>query len=141
MNGGCISWDSRKQKTIALSSTEAEYMALSEAAKKAVYLQRLIRELGVDADKLKLSSDNLGAQMLASNLVFHTRTKHIDIRHHFVRDIVETGSVRLEYLASEEMPADVLTKALSKPKHETCIGLLVLSRVPSTEVLSSGGFR
>jgi len=63
MNGGCVSWDSRKQRTVALSSTEAEYMALSEAAKEAVYLRRLVQKLGVNADNLTLSSDNLGAQM------------------------------------------------------------------------------
>lgn len=118
MNGGCVSWDSRKQRTVALSSTEAEYMALSEAAKEAVYLRCLVQELGINADNLTLSSDNLGAQMLASNPVFHARPKHIDIRHHFVRNIVESGLVRLRYLASEEMPDDVLTKALPKPKHE-----------------------
>lgn len=70
--------------------------------------------------------------MLASNPVFYARTKHIDIRHYFVYEVVEAGLVRLEYLASEKMPADMLTKALSKPKHETCIGLLGLSRMPGT---------
>ncbi|KMQ91545.1 integrase core domain protein [Lasius niger] len=62
MNGGCISWDSKKQRTVALSSTEAEYMVLSEAAKEAVYFRRLLRELGINAGKVTLSNDNLGAQ-------------------------------------------------------------------------------
>lgn len=130
MNGGCISWDSKKQRTVALSSTEAEYMALGEAAKEAVYLRRLLRELGINAGRVKLSNDNIGAQRLATNPVFHARTKHIDIRHHFVREIVDAGLIRLEHVASEEMPADVLTKALTRPKHENCIELLGLSGTP-----------
>ncbi|KMQ91353.1 opie2a pol protein [Lasius niger] len=133
INGGCISWYSKKQRTVALSSTEAEYMALDEAAKEAVYLRRLLRELGINTGKVTLSNDNLRAQRLATNPVFHARTKHIDIRHHLVREIVDAGLIRLEHVASEEMPADVLTKALTKPKHGTCIRLLELSRVPGTD--------
>lgn len=126
MNEGCISWDSRKQRTVALSSTEAEYMALSEAAKEAVYLRRLLLELGEEVDVIKLSNDNVGAQKLASNAIYHARTKHIDIRHHFVREIVESKQIELHHIASEKMPADVLTKALTKFKHEGCVELLGL---------------
>lgn len=133
MNGGCISWDSKKQRTVALSSTEAEYMALSEAAKEAIYLRRILDELGINIDKVKLCNDNIGAQRLATNPVFHVRTKHIDIRHHFVREVVDAGLIRLEHVASEEMPADVLTKGLSRPEHETCVGLLGLSGIPGTD--------
>jgi len=129
MNGGCVSWDSKKQRTVALSSTEAEYMALSEAAKEAVYLRRFLLELDENIDVVRLSNDNFGAQKLATNPRYHARTKHIDIRHHFVREVVEIKVIELDHIASEEMPADVLTKAISKPKHERCIGLLGMKRI------------
>lgn len=128
MNGGVVTWDSRKQQTTAASTTEAEYMALSEAAKEAVYLQRFMEELGVkDMKKITLYNDNCSAQKLAQNPVFHSRTKHIDVRHHVIREILSTGMLTLEHVASDDMPADVLTKALSKPKHENCVRLLGLS--------------
>ncbi|KMQ86248.1 retrovirus-related pol polyprotein from transposon tnt 1-94 [Lasius niger] len=126
MNGGTVAWDSRKQRTVALSTTEAEYMALSEAAKEAVHLQCFLLELGaIDAGPVKLFNDNVSAQRLAINPVFHARTKHIDIRHQFVREVVESGQVVLGHVASDEMPADVLTKAL-RPKHVRCVDLLGL---------------
>jgi len=128
MNEGCVSWESRKQRTVALSSTEAEYMSLSEGTKEAVYLKRLLRELGTDVDCVKLSNDNSGAQKLAMNPIYHARTKHIDIRHHFVREAIAAGFVRLQHLATEKMPADILTKALTKSKHENCDRLLGLSK-------------
>lgn len=82
-NRGVIAWESRKQRTIALSSTESEYMALGEAAKEAVYLMRFLSELGItDLKSVELFNDNIGAQKLAENPLFHGRTKHIDVRHH-----------------------------------------------------------
>lgn len=129
LNGGAVAWDSRKQRTVALSTMEAEYMALSEAAKEAVHLQRLLLELGArKAGPVRLFNDNFSAQRLATNPVFHARTKHIDIRHHYVREIIESGQVVLEHVSSEEMPADILTKALTKPKHERCVDLLGLTQ-------------
>lgn len=129
MCGGAVAWDSRKQRTVALSTTEAEYMALSEAAKEAVHIQRFLLELGaIEVGPTKLFNDNVSAQKLATNPVFHARTKHIDIRHHFVREVVESGQVTLEHVASDEMPADVLTKALTRPKHNRCVDLLGLRR-------------
>lgn len=99
MNGAIVVWDSRKQRTVALSTTEAEYMALSEAAKEAVYLQRFLQELGqTDVSVMKMCIDNLSAQQLANYPVFHGRTKHIDVRHHFVRKIIGSGQIFLEHI-------------------------------------------
>lgn len=129
LNGGVVTWDSKKKKTTAVS-TEAEYMALSDAAKEAVHLQRFLKELGVsNLEPPVLYNDNRSAQMLASNTVFHSRTKHIDIRYHFVRQIVESGALTLDHIPTEKMPADVLTKGLSKPKHTNCINLLGLEMI------------
>lgn len=121
LGGAAIAWESKKQRTVALSSTEAEYMGLSEAAKEAIYLKSLLRELLGKSFTVALYNDNQGAQKLAYNPVFHKRTKHIDIRHHFIRDAVENKEVILRYLSTGEMLADILTKGVSKPKHELCI--------------------
>jgi hypothetical protein len=118
LNGGCISWRSKKQRTVALSSTEAEYMALSEATQEAVWLKAFMRELGEDAGDgaLTVYEDNQGAIALAKNPEFHKRTKHIDIRYHFVREKVEDGQVMLQYCPTQDMLADLMTKPISAPQ-------------------------
>ena len=115
LNGGCISWRSKKQRTVALSSTEAEYMALSEATQEAVWLKAFMRELGEDTGggALTVDEDNQGAIALAKNPEFHKRTKHIDIRYHFVREKVEDGQVALEYCPTQDMLADLMTKPIA----------------------------
>jgi hypothetical protein len=95
---------------------EAEYMALSEATKDAVYLQSFLGELGNNFQypKIKLLSDNCGGAIrLAENPVFYNRSKHIDVRHHFVRGMLESGVIEIDYRSTEDMVADVLTKGLS----------------------------
>lgn len=125
-----VSWESRKQRTTALSSTEAEYMAISDAVKEAIYLRKFIKGLGFELPStLKIFNDNNGARKLAENPVFHARTKHIDVRHHFIREVLDSGILKIEYTPTEIMPADILTKGLSKPKHEKCIDLLGLVTV------------
>lgn len=124
--GGAVSWDSRKQRTVALSTAEAEYMALAEAAKEAIYLRRLLQELGSRVCSITLHSDNVSAQKLALNPVHHARTKHIDIRYHFIREVVQSGQVIVDHVASGDMAADILTKPLPRDPHRTCSGLLGL---------------
>lgn len=94
---------------------------MAEAAKEVVHLRRFLLELGVsDADSIELCVDNMSAQKLAVNPVHHARTKHIDVRHHFVREVIESGQAYLKHVKSEDMIADVLTKTLPKPKHVQC---------------------
>lgn len=120
--GGAVSWKSQKQRTVALSSTESEYVSLSEAVKEAIYLKGLLTELQQETfSKIELLIDNRGAEQLASNPVYHARTKHIDIRHHFVREAVENEIVKLRHVSSSEMVADILTKALPRELHDKCI--------------------
>ena len=130
--GGTVtSWESRKQATVALSTTEAEYMGLTEAAKEAIYLQRFVSECtSKPTSKIKIYNDNQGAQELARNPIFHSRTKHIDIKHHFVREALRDGYSDLDYLPTKEMPADVLTKALPGPAHRECIARLGMIKCP-----------
>lgn len=121
LSSGAISWESRKQRTVALSSTEAEYMGLSEAVKEAVYLRKFFEELEIEeTQELIIYNDNQGAAKLAKNSQFHGRTKHIDIRYHFIRDVVEDQKVTIKYIRSEDMSADILTKSLSKKNHVKC---------------------
>lgn len=110
-------------------------MALTEATKEAIYLKRFLEELNVrKRTAVVIFSDNQGAQKLAKNPVFDGRTKHIDIRHHFVRDALEWECIRIEYLCTEEMLADVLTKGLSGPKHRKCLMKLGFQSTRITDI-------
>ena len=125
-----VSWESRKQKTVALSSTEAEYMALVDSAKEAIHLRRSLKEiLKRKPPKTTIFNDNQSAGLFTKNPIFHNRTKQVDIRYHFTRECVETGDIEVRYLPTEEMPADVLTKALPLPKHVKCIAKLGIKTI------------
>ena len=116
--GGAVSYSSKKQSSVALSSTESEYMALLHALKEQIWVIRLLNELGYDVkDQNIIYTDNQGAIALAHDPEHHARTKHIDIQYHFVRDCVEDGRTRLEYCCTEDMVADGLTKALGPQRH------------------------
>jgi hypothetical protein len=112
-NGGPISWSSKRQECIALSTTEAEYIALSAASREAIWLRRLLGELGQHQEgATTIYEDNQATIMLSTNAKTGKRTKHIDVRYHFVRETISKGDVELVYCPSEEMVADMLTKAL-----------------------------
>jgi hypothetical protein len=128
---GPVSWVSRKQKTIALSSTEAEYMSLSDTARQLVWMQSLYNELGFKVHGIELNIDNQGAIFLAQNQMQEHRSKHIDIRYHYVRECVEDGRVKLVYIPTNEQAADILTKNLSYVKFRELrsnIGLHIYQR-------------
>ena len=120
LNGGAVSWSSKRQDTISLSTTEAEYIALTHAAKEAIWFRNLLSELfGPIVEPILINSDNQSAIALAKDDRFHARTKHIDIRYHFIRYVIEEGKIRLTYCPTEDMIADIFTKALPslKAKH------------------------
>lgn len=123
LSGAAINWKSQKQRTVALSSTEAEYMGITEGIKEALHISSFMHEIRLpELSKVMVYNDNRGAKLLAENQVFHQRTKHIDIRYHFIRAVLARGrDIYLEYLPTEEMIADVLTKALPGPKHHHCL--------------------
>jgi len=128
MGGGATSWSNKQQPTIALSTTEAEYMASTQATKEAICMINLMKELGYMKEKKAtvIRCDNQGAISLTKNPTQHARTKHIDVEHHFVRERVENGEVTFEYCSTEEMVADVLTKASSKERHYKLISMFGL---------------
>lgn len=127
LGGSTVSWQSRKQKTVALSSTEAEYMALSDACKEALFIRTFLYEcLGIEC-KISIYNDSQSAQKLCCNPMFHARTKHIDVRHHFIRENVNKGIIKLCYVCTDDMVADILTKPLTKFKTEKFVSELGLN--------------
>jgi hypothetical protein len=123
---GAISWACRKQPTVSLSSAEAEYMAISAAAQEIIFLGNLLHDItGTDSGKITVYEDNQACISMTKNPLFHRRTKHIDIRHHFVRNLVEKGALELLYCPTEEMVADLLTKGLGRVKTETLRRILL----------------
>ena len=120
-----VSWSSRKQSTVAKSSTEAEYVALSSATQEAVWLRRLMKDLGRQMDApTTIYEDNQGAIELAKNAKYHNRTKHIDICHDFVRERVVSNEIKVIYCPTEDMIADIMTKGLARPAFEKLRDLL-----------------
>jgi hypothetical protein len=110
-------WQSQKQKVVALSSCEAEYIAATTAACQGVWLARLLAELkGRKADAVTIKIDNQSAIQLSKNPVFHDRSKHIDTRYHFIRECVEENRVNVESVSTKDQLADVLTKALGRDR-------------------------
>jgi hypothetical protein len=126
---GVISWKSQRQKTVALSSTQAEYMAASSATRELLWLRKLMSELHHPQDTTVIHCDNQGCIALANNPTYHQRTKHIDTQYHFIRDEVEKKVIQLKYIATNQMIGDVLTKPLRRTKHEWCVKQMGLAGV------------
>ena len=118
---------SKKQAVVALSTTEAEYMAATHASKEAVWLQRLCSELGFKQQAVRIDCDSQSAIFLAKNPSYHSRIKHIDVQYHFVRDMVERMKVLLEKVDTLENVADSLTKFVSTEKFSWCRAAMGIS--------------
>lgn len=121
LHGGAVSWGSLTQKTVAASTVEAEFMAISAAVKEALWLQKLMRSLGQEIMPLQIYSDSQGAIALAKGEAISARSKHIAVHYFFSRDRISRGEISLDYVSTGEMAADVLTKALPTHMHEACI--------------------
>ncbi|KAE8253050.1 hypothetical protein A4X03_0g6001 [Tilletia caries] len=112
--GNPVTWRSRLQDTVAISSTEAEYVALSEATREAIWAVQLLQELRLRKEgAVDLYTDNTGAEALARNPQFHQRTKHIGIHHHLVRDSNNEGAIKVQRVHTNDNPADLLTKTVT----------------------------
>ena len=119
LSGGAIAWATQKQRTVVLSSTEAEYMAITECAKHAQWTISLLRQLNFDIDlPLDPHCDLCGARAISINNVFHKRTKHIDIRYHYIRDVINAGTVEVIEVSTKRNVTDFLTKSLPRQQHE-----------------------
>jgi hypothetical protein len=128
-NNSIISWRSRKQPVVAVSTTEAEYISLFEAAQEAKWLLILLDSLGITlSHKLTLMVDNQSAIALANNPMFQQRTKHIPIKYHWIRDFINEGRAETRYVPTNDQLADFLTKALPKKKHVDSLIKLKINR-------------
>lgn len=117
---GAVSWGSKRQQTIALSTTEAEYMAMSFATQEAIWLRQFINQFGIQIPPIVMLCDNQSAMAVAKEDSFRARTKHIDVKHHHIRDQLTNGVITIEYVSTNENVADVLTKAVSGLKQKYC---------------------
>ncbi|KAG8477230.1 hypothetical protein CXB51_031112 [Gossypium anomalum] len=123
--GGCtISWKATLQTTVALSTTEAEYMAITEACTEAIWLKGLFSELNKNLQISTVFCDNQSAIFLTKDQMFHERTKHIDVRYHFIRDIIARGDIVVNKISTHENPADMMTKSLPITKFKYCLNLV-----------------
>ena len=130
--GGVISWGSKKQQSVALSSTESEYMALAKATAEAIWLRRLLQELGFpQTNPTPIYSDSQSAIALTHNPKYHSRSKHIDTQYHFTRDKVIAKNIELRFITTADMTADIFTKSLPRDKHFHCMTKLGMCLVPT----------
>ena len=116
----CISWKSQQQPIVALSSTKAEYIAATEACKEAIWLQGLLKEIERKSYTSVINMDSQSALYLCRDPMYHERTKHIDVRFHFIRNKIEKGIVQVKKVAGEENPADFGTKIVTVEKFLFC---------------------
>ncbi|XP_062104486.1 secreted RxLR effector protein 161-like [Humulus lupulus] len=129
LNTCCINWKSQQQHVVALSTTEAEFMAVTEAFKEATWIKGILQEISMLKGRVYVFSDSQSAIHLSKNPVYHERSKHIDIRMFWIRDNIEAGEINLEKVPTEENPADAGTKVLSVSKFNHCLDWLNLGPV------------
>jgi transposase InsO family protein len=120
-----ISYQAKKQTTVAQSTVESEYAAMAHAIKEMIWLQYLLRDFGMSKyAPTTLFCDNQGAISLAKNPTHHAKTKHVDVQLHFIRDHIEKGTINVEYCPTEDMLADIMTKGLPRERHERLLGMM-----------------
>jgi hypothetical protein len=135
MAGAAVTWYCKKQPVVALSSTEAEFYALSEAVKESLWIRQLLNEIGLTLnDPTVVHQDNMSTMAIALNPIQHQRVKHIDVKVYFLRDHLDKRHVKLVYCPTEDMIADIFTKALPMSSHRKFTNLLGLR---SLDVLQS----
>ena len=114
-----ISWFSRKQSSVSLIMVEAEYIAACSASCESIWLRKLMSGLfNLDLDTTVILCDNQSCIKMTENLVFHDKSKHIEIQYFYIRDMIQKGAIELQYVSTDEQVADVLTKPLSRVKFE-----------------------
>ena len=129
--GNIVSWKACLQPVVALSTTEAEYVALTEATKEALWLQGLVGELGIKQEQVQILCDSQSAIYLTKNQMFHEKTKHIDVKLHFLRDIISSGKVMVEKIHTDDNLADIITKPVTTIKFRKCLNLMGVTDLES----------
>ena len=127
-----ISWSAKKQPTVSRSSAESEYRSLAQVCAETVWIAHLLRELQVSiSSPITLYCDNLSTTYMASNPVFHARTKHIELDYHFIRERVTSGTHRVQFVPTIDQTADLFTKGLHKQRFQLLRSKLIHHRPPS----------
>jgi len=122
-----ISWKSKKQDCVSKSSTESEYRAMSAACSEAVWLRGLFAEIRFpQTTPTLLHADNTSAIQIATNHVFHERTKHVEVNYHFIQEAVDTHVISLPHISTDLQIADVLNKSMTRQRHQFLVGKLML---------------
>ena len=111
-----VSWSSKKQNSVALSTAEAEYISAGSCCAQLLWMKQTLLDFGITFEHVPLLCDNESAMKIATNPVQHSRTKHIDIRHHFLRDHVQKGDISIEGVGTEDQLADIFTKPLDEAR-------------------------
>ena len=127
LSKGPICWKSTLQSIVAMSTTEAEYMAVAEVVKEALWLKGLVKELGLNQGGVQMHCDSQSAIYLAKNQVYHARTKHIDVRFHKIREFIVTRDIIMEKVYTLENAVDMLTKPVTVAKFKHCLDLVNVS--------------
>jgi hypothetical protein len=109
-----VSWSSKKQTSVALSTAEAEYVAIGQCCTQLLWMRQTLRDFGYNLSKVPLLCDNESAIRMVDNLVEHSRTKHIDIQHHFLRDHQQKGDIEVYHISTKNQLADTFTKSLDE---------------------------
>ena len=134
MGGTAVTWKSKKQSCVALSTAEAEYMALSSAAQEAIWMRELHSDLrNPQSQPTLIFEDNQSAMSMVKNPQFHGRSKHISTKYHFIREQVSNDKICLEYCPTEDMLADLLTKGVGPEKFERLRRLYGMCNLVSSE--------
>lgn len=140
VGSGAISWSSKLQPIVALSATEAEFIAAVEAGKEILWMRNILSEFGYTVQgPSTLHMDNQSAISVAKNPEHHGRMKHLDLRYYWLRDVVESGQIAPKFIPTAEMVADVLTKALPRDKVQFCRTLMGLEYSKDCRDAQSGG--
>ena len=113
-----LSWMSKKQNSISLSTAEDEYIVAGSCCTQLQWMQKLLHDYGICQEHLIIYCNNTSAINISKNLVQHSRTKHIEIRHHFIRELVEDGTLTLEFIHTDDRKADLFTKPLDSKRFE-----------------------
>ena len=119
-----VSWHCTLQSTLPLSTTKTEHVALTEAVKEAIWLQGLMDDLGIEQDFSKVHCDSMSTIYLVKNQVYYATTKHIDVKYHFVHNVLEDGDIEVKKIRIKNNPADMLTKVVPGVKFNYCKNLL-----------------
>jgi hypothetical protein len=125
MAGGVVTWSSKRQATVALSTVEAEYVAMSRCAQQMIWMQSWLDEVKIEHSLPGIiKGDNRGALALTKNTKDHGKVKHIDIRHHYIRELLQSGAISVEQVTSADNLADLFTKPLSRDTHHRLLAAL-----------------